>query len=115
MGATAFWPERYGEKLIALATAILHGEPAPPAVYIEHVFLEAANIDHYYPEDGAERMTKTRQPNILFVFHRPTKRDHDELRGQPLRRHPGDGQPCRARSALRAGLLHQPHVRALAL
>ena len=53
MGATAFWPERYGDKLIELATAILHGEPAPPAVYIEHVFLGATNINQFYPEDEA--------------------------------------------------------------
>ncbi len=51
MGATAFWPERYGEKLIELATSIVEGRSVPPAVYIDHVFLDADNIDDYYPED----------------------------------------------------------------
>jgi ribose transport system substrate-binding protein len=52
IGSTAFWPERYGEKLITLALQILRGESVPPAVYVEHVFLDARNIDHYYPDDG---------------------------------------------------------------
>ncbi len=51
IGGTAFWPERYGEQLMAIALRILRGEPVPPAVYVEHVFLDAGNIDRYYPED----------------------------------------------------------------
>lgn len=54
IGATAFWPERYGQKLIELAFKILQGEAVPPAVYVEHVFLNASNIDRYYPDDGQE-------------------------------------------------------------
>lgn len=54
IGATAFWPERYGEKLIDIALRILRGESVPPAVYVEHVFLNAQNIDQYYPDDGLE-------------------------------------------------------------
>ncbi len=54
IGATAFWPERYGEKLMEIALRILRGEPVPPAVYVEHVFLDAQNIDDYYPDDGQE-------------------------------------------------------------
>jgi ribose transport system substrate-binding protein len=41
IGSTAYEPERYGEKLIPLALKILHGEPVPPAMYIEHVFIPA--------------------------------------------------------------------------
>jgi ribose transport system substrate-binding protein len=54
IGATAFWPERYGQKLIELALKIIQGEPVPPAVYVEHVFLDASNIERYYLEDGRE-------------------------------------------------------------
>lgn len=54
IGATAFWPERYGQRLIELALKILQGEPVPPAVYSGHVFLDASNIDRYYPDDGRE-------------------------------------------------------------
>ena len=39
MGATTYHPERYGEQLIRLALKILRGEPAPPAVNIEHSFI----------------------------------------------------------------------------
>jgi ribose transport system substrate-binding protein len=50
IGSTAYWPEKYGEKLIDVATKILKGEPVPPAVYNEHIFLTKENIDQYYPE-----------------------------------------------------------------
>jgi ribose transport system substrate-binding protein len=39
IGATAFYPDRYGEHLIPLALKILRGEAAPPAVYIDHTFV----------------------------------------------------------------------------
>lgn len=41
VGSTAFFPELYGEKVISLALQILRGEPIPPAVYMEHVFVPA--------------------------------------------------------------------------
>lgn len=39
IGGTAYYPERYGEQLIALALRILRGERVSPAVYIDHVFV----------------------------------------------------------------------------
>ncbi|MCC7208583.1 MAG: substrate-binding domain-containing protein [Anaerolineae bacterium] len=50
IGSTAYTPERYGAKLIDLALRILRGEPAPPAVYVDHVFINAENLDLYYPD-----------------------------------------------------------------
>jgi ribose transport system substrate-binding protein len=50
IGSTAYWPERYGKELLDVAMRILSGEPVPPAVYIEHVFIDAENIAEYYPE-----------------------------------------------------------------
>jgi ribose transport system substrate-binding protein len=41
IGSTAYWPERYGEKIIPLALKILRGEPVPPAIYIAHTFVKA--------------------------------------------------------------------------
>lgn len=41
IGATTYHPERYGGELIRLALRILRGEPAPPAVNIEHSFIYA--------------------------------------------------------------------------
>lgn len=49
IGSTAYMPERYGEKVIDLALKLLRGESVPPAVYIQHVFINASNIDRYYP------------------------------------------------------------------
>ena len=49
IGSTAFMPERYGEKLIQLAIKILNGEPVPPAVYMAHTFIDASNLEQYYP------------------------------------------------------------------
>jgi ribose transport system substrate-binding protein len=49
VGSTAFMPERYGEKLTDLALRILRGESAPPAVFMDHVFVSAENVDVYYP------------------------------------------------------------------
>jgi ribose transport system substrate-binding protein len=41
IGATTYHPERYGNALIRLALRILRGDPAPPAVNIEHSFIYA--------------------------------------------------------------------------
>ena len=48
IGSTAYWPERYGEKLVPLAIKILQGEAVPPAVHIDHEFIDATNIDAFY-------------------------------------------------------------------
>ncbi len=50
IGSTAFNPDQYGEGLVALALKILRGEPVPPAVYVEHVFINPENIHLYYPD-----------------------------------------------------------------
>ena len=50
IGSTAYRPEKYGERLISLALDILAGKNVPPAVYVDHVYLDAGNIDQYYPE-----------------------------------------------------------------
>jgi ribose transport system substrate-binding protein len=49
IGSTAFMPERYGEKLTDLALRILRGESAPPAEFMDHVFISAENVGVYYP------------------------------------------------------------------
>jgi ribose transport system substrate-binding protein len=55
VGSTAFHPELYGERLIEIALRILNGEPVPPAVYIDHTFISADNVDLYYPNDNGRR------------------------------------------------------------
>ena len=51
VGASAFMPEKYGEKLLDVALKTLRGEPLPPAVYIEPTFIDANNTDRYYPHE----------------------------------------------------------------
>lgn len=43
IGSTAYLPERYGEKLVELAIKILRGEPVPPAVYMQHEFIQGSH------------------------------------------------------------------------
>jgi ribose transport system substrate-binding protein len=52
VGSTAYWPEKYGAKLIQVATKILNGAPVPPAVYNEHIFITQDNVDEFYPESS---------------------------------------------------------------
>ncbi len=52
VGSTAFRPESYGPKLLQLAQRILAGDSVPPAVYVEHVFINAENVEQYYPVDA---------------------------------------------------------------
>lgn len=50
VGSTAYWPEKYGERLVDVALKILQGQQVPPAVYMDHVFINAENIGEFYPE-----------------------------------------------------------------
>lgn len=49
LASVAFFPERYGDRLIRLACSIVDGEQVTPAVYTEHVVLHADNVDNFYP------------------------------------------------------------------
>lgn len=56
IGSVGFFPETYGEHLMAIALNILHGESVSPAVFIKHALLTKQNVDAYYPNDAlAER------------------------------------------------------------
>lgn len=50
IGSTAFMPEQYGEHLIEIALKILEGAAVPPAVYMQHQFIDKSSIDQYYLE-----------------------------------------------------------------
>jgi ribose transport system substrate-binding protein len=53
-GATAFFPERYGELVVPNIIRMLNGEdPEADPLLMEHVFITAENIDEYYPADGS--------------------------------------------------------------
>lgn len=50
VGSVAYFPDRYGDKLIPLAIDLANGAPAPEAVYIDHLWIDASNIEEYYPD-----------------------------------------------------------------
>jgi len=49
IASVAYFPEKYGEKLMRLARAVLQREQMPLAVYTDHVLLDNRNILKYYP------------------------------------------------------------------
>jgi ribose transport system substrate-binding protein len=52
IGSVAYFPERYGEEIIALALRILEGRPTPPAVYMKQKLVTPENVDKVYPNDA---------------------------------------------------------------
>jgi ribose transport system substrate-binding protein len=49
VASVAYFPEKYGEKLIKLASAMIAHQKTPLAEYIDHVLLESGNLKKYYP------------------------------------------------------------------
>lgn len=51
LGSTAYFPEKYGDKLIPTILLLMQGQPVPPSVYVDHVFLTLDNMAEYYPDE----------------------------------------------------------------
>jgi ribose transport system substrate-binding protein len=51
VGSVAYFPERYGEDLIALALGILEKRQVPAAMFARHQLLTPRNVDLIYPLD----------------------------------------------------------------
>lgn len=49
-GATAGFPEKYGEQIMPLVEKLINGEEIPDENLMEHIFIDKDNIDEYYPE-----------------------------------------------------------------
>lgn len=52
LGSVAYFPERYGEEVIALCLNILARKRVPPAVFVKHQLATRENVDHLYPNDA---------------------------------------------------------------
>lgn len=52
IGSVAYFPEKYGEELIALALDILARRPTPAAKFVRHQVITPQNVAHYYPNDA---------------------------------------------------------------
>jgi ribose transport system substrate-binding protein len=53
VASVAYFPERYGERLVQLCERVLQGDAVPPAVLVEHVVLTRENWREYYPDASA--------------------------------------------------------------
>jgi ribose transport system substrate-binding protein len=51
IGSVAYFPEKYGEEIVAVALDILNRRPVPPAVFVKHQLVTPENVDHIYPND----------------------------------------------------------------
>jgi ribose transport system substrate-binding protein len=51
IGSVAYFPEKYGDDIVALALDILHRRPVPPAVFVKHQLVTPDTVDHIYPND----------------------------------------------------------------
>ncbi len=54
LGATGYFPELYGYQIIPAMIDLLECRPVPPAIYVNHVFINADNLCEYYPDAWTE-------------------------------------------------------------
>jgi ribose transport system substrate-binding protein len=57
IGSVAYFPEKYGDDIVALALDILHRRPVPPAVFVKHQLVTPETVNHFYPNDGLMQPT----------------------------------------------------------
>jgi ribose transport system substrate-binding protein len=55
IGSIGYFPEKYGDGLMRLALDILAKKRVPPALFVRHTLVTAANVDRYYPNDQLMR------------------------------------------------------------
>lgn len=48
VGSVGYFPEKYGEQLIALARQLLAHKPVPQAVFVKHHMVTPGNLQNYY-------------------------------------------------------------------
>jgi len=58
-GSVAYFPEKYGAAILALALDILHRRAVPPAVFVKHQLVTPETVNHVYPNDRLMAMTGT--------------------------------------------------------
>jgi ribose transport system substrate-binding protein len=59
VGSVAYFPERYGKDIIKLSLDILNHRQVAPALFVEHKLVTPKTVDHYYPNDGLEKLATT--------------------------------------------------------
>src|SRR6185312_7776713 len=54
VGRVAYFPERYGDELMALALKILQKKSPPSTAFVKHQLITARNVDLLYPLDNRD-------------------------------------------------------------
>jgi ribose transport system substrate-binding protein len=65
VGSVAYFPERYGDGLIRLSIDILNKRQVPPAVFVDHKLVTPKTVDHYYPNDGLQKLVTAPAAGLL--------------------------------------------------
>ncbi|MGI4756147.1 MAG: sugar ABC transporter substrate-binding protein, partial [Janthinobacterium lividum] len=67
VGSVGFFPERYGDSVIALALDKLQGKAVPPASFVRHQMITPENVDALYPNDSL--IASGGADSLLYSFH----------------------------------------------
>jgi ribose transport system substrate-binding protein len=67
IGSVGYFPERYGEAVIALALDRVHGREIPSAAFVKHRMITPANVDVAYPNDS--QISSVDTDSLLFSKH----------------------------------------------
>lgn len=51
LGSVAYFPEKYGDKIIPAMIDLLECRPVPPSIYVDHILVTKENMCELYPED----------------------------------------------------------------
>jgi ribose transport system substrate-binding protein len=62
-----YFPERYGEAVIALALDKVQGREIPPANFVRHQLITAQNVDTLYPND--KHIPAGDADSLLYSWH----------------------------------------------
>lgn len=54
LGATGYFPENYGQKLLPAMIDVLECRPVAPSIYVDHVFISKDNLCEYYPDNWTD-------------------------------------------------------------
>jgi ribose transport system substrate-binding protein len=58
IGSVAYFPERYGDAIVRIATDVLSGKSATPATFTTHQLITPENVDRIYPNDALLALTR---------------------------------------------------------
>jgi ribose transport system substrate-binding protein len=64
VGSVAFFPEKYGARIIAVVVRWLNKEQVPPSIYTDHLLVTKNNIGEFLPMTDASVIGKSTQDSL---------------------------------------------------